>query len=383
MQKRSLDYLLIGPAFPFRGGISETQHNLAKSLNRKGKKVELLTFTKLYPKMLFPGKSQFSLEKPPRDLKINRYLHAYNPFAWSKVVKYIIKINPKILVFRYYNPFLAISYGWIAKKIPNNIKKVALVDNWIPHEKGMLDRVLNIHFAKYIDIFTCLSNNVEEQIKKDVKVPIWSGFHPINYDLKPSIDQNKARSILKFEKTTFYVLFFGLVRKYKGLDILIKAFNHPSIRNQNIKLYVAGECYENQNKYFSLVKKLKLKKKIILDFNFKSLSEIQLLFSASDLIAQTYQSSTQSGVTPIAYHYRKPILVSDVEGLKSQIVTDKSGEIVEREPKAVAKGIIKILDKAGTNFYTKNIENVINKNSWDTFVNNWEEFISKKNISPY
>ena len=383
MQKRSLDYLLIGPAFPFRGGISETQHNLAKALKRKGKKVELLTFTKLYPKILFPGKSQFSLEKPPRDLKINRYLHAYNPFAWSKVAKYIIKINPKILVFRYYNPFLGISYGWIAKKIPNNIKKVALVDNWIPHEKGMLDRVLNIHFAKYIDIFTCLSNNVEEQIKKDVKVPIWSGFHPINYDLKPSIDQNKARSILKFEKTTFYVLFFGLVRKYKGLDLLIKAFNHPSIRKQNIKLYVAGECYENQNKYFSLVKKLKLKKKIILDFNFKSLSEIQLLFSASDLIAQTYQSSTQSGVTPIAYHYRKPILVSDVEGLKSQIVTDKSGEIVEREPKAVAKGIIKILDKAGTNFYTKNIENVINKNSWGTFVNNWEEFISKKNISAY
>ena len=108
-----------------------------------------------------------------------------------------------------------------------------------------------------------------------------------------------------------------------------------------------------------------------------------MLFSASDLIAQTYQSSTQSGVTPIAYHYGKPILVSDVEGLKSQIVKDKSGEIVEREPKAVANGIIKILDKTGTNFYTKNIEKVINKNSWGTFVNNWEEFISKKNISIY
>ena len=383
MQKRSLDYLLIGPAFPFRGGISETQHNLAKALKRKGKKVELLTFTKLYPKMLFPGKSQFSLEKPPRDLRINRYLHAYNPFTWSKVVKYIIKINPKILVFRYYNPFLGISYGWIAKKIPNNIKKVALIDNWIPHEKSMFDKILNINFAKYIDIFTCLSNNVEKQIKKDVKAPVWSGFHPVNYNLKPLIDKKKARSNLNFEKTTSYVLFFGLIRKYKGLDLLIRAFNHPSIREKNIKLYVAGECYEKQNKYVNLIKKLKLKNKIILDFNFKSLNEIQLLFSASDLIAQTYQSSTQSGVTPIAYHYRKPSLVTDVEGLRSQISNDKSGEIVEREPEAVAKGIIKILDKSGTNFYKKNIEMVINKNNWGTFVNKWEEFISRKNICPY
>ena len=367
--------LLIGPLPPLRGGISDFNKELLKNLIRTSD-VHALSFKYLYPKYIFPGKSQFK-NVVDDNLKIKK-INAYNPISYLIALHYIIDLKPDKIISTHWNPLFSLSYSIINFFSSKKIEKIGLMHNLKSHEDGLLDSFfLSLYFGS-LDKVICLSDFTHKKIGNFFNCKSVSLFHPIPKLNQLCIDRDKALTKKKFDPKKKYLLHFGLVRKYKGLDLLIKAFNHPSIRKQNIKLYVAGECYENQNKYFSLVKKLKLKKKIILDFNFKSLSEIQLLFSASDLIAQTYQSSTQSGVTPIAYHYRKPILVSNVEGLKSQIVTDKSGEIVEREPKAVANGILKILDKTGTNFYTKNIEKVINKNSWGTFVNNWEEFISIK-----
>ena len=343
--KKNLDYLLIGPAYPFRGGIAETQHQLALALQKKGRKVELLTFRNLYPKILFPGKTQFSHEIVPEKLKITRLMHAYNPFYWRRVLRYVESCSPKFVVFRYYTPFLAMSYGWIAKRLSEKIIKVALVDNWIPHEKNIFDNDLNNFFGKQIDFFTTLSEFVAKQINNQYKKPIWSGFHPINENLLPIINQDEIRRKLNWEQSTNYVLFFGLIRKYKGLDLLIKSFSTKILRNKNIKLYVAGECYENPKKYFKLVEKLKLRNKIILDFKFMNKKQIQNLFSGADIIAQTYTTGTQSGVTPIAYHYRKPILISNINGLKNPIVKDKTGEVVENDPQSIAHGIIRLLDK--------------------------------------
>ena len=375
--KKNLDYLLIGPAYPFRGGIAETQHQLALALQKKGRKVELLTFRNLYPKILFPGKTQFSHEIVPEKLKITRLMHAYNPFYWRRVLRYVESCSPKFVVFRYYTPFLAMSYGWMAKRLSEKIIRVALVDNWIPHEKNIFDNDLNNFFGKQIDFFTTLSEFVAKQINNQYKKPIWSGFHPINENLLPIINQDEIRRKLNWEQSTNYVLFFGLIRKYKGLDLLIKSFSTKILKNKNIKLYVAGECYENPKKYFKLVEKLKLRNKIILDFKFMNKKQIQNLFSGADIIAQTYTTGTQSGVTPIAYHYNKPILISNVNGLKNPIITDKTGEVVENDPQSIAKGIIRLLEKRKNIEYTNNIKKNISKYSWTSYASMWDKYLSQ------
>jgi len=379
MSKQKLDYLLIGPAYPLRGGIAETQHQFALALQKKGNKVALLTFTHLYPKLLFPGKTQISTEKATDELYVLPKIHAYNPFRWHNIIPTIQSLNPKRVVFRYYTPFLSLVYSYIAKKLHKSIQKIALVDNWIPHEKSQLDNFLNKRFIKHISHFTTLSPLVANQIKTQYKVRVWSGFHPINTHLLAKVDQKTARKQLRWEETCTYVLFFGLIRKYKGLELLIQAFNEKILDDKNIKLYVAGECYENPEKYSQLVQSLGLSDRVQLDFNFKSNTQVQQLFSATNLVAQTYHSASQSGVTPMAYHYEKPLLVTDVAGLSDPVIKDQTGVVVQKNPSDIALGILKLIDKKTQKEYIKNIQKVLPHYRWDTFANKWEDFILEEN----
>ena len=377
MAKNHLDYLIIGPAYPFRGGIADTQHELAKALQKKGKKIELLTFTKLYPKVFFPGKTQLSDQTGPEKLIITQQIHAYNPTKWTSTIRYICSRSPKVVVFRYYTPFLALSYAWIARNLPNYIKKVAIVDNWIPHETSWIDKKLNLLFSKYLNCISSLSLFVANQIKDNFDGPVWAGFHPINSNLLPILDKKQARLKLNWDIDVPYVLFFGLIRKYKGLELLIKAFNEAPLIDKNIKLYIAGECYEDKKKYTEIIEKLNLGNRVILDFNFKNKTDIQLLFSACDIVAQTYHKATQSGVTPIAYYYQKPLLVSDIESLKATIITDHTGITVKKDSKSIAEGIYKILDKNNINNYSENMRKTSIKYNWSTFSEQWDSFVSE------
>jgi glycosyltransferase involved in cell wall biosynthesis len=377
MAQNHLDYLIIGPAYPFRGGIADTQHELAKALQKNGKKIELLTFTKLYPKVFFPGKTQLSDQTSPEKLIIIQQIHAYNPTKWKRTIRYICSRSPKVVVFRYYTPFLALSYAWIARNLPNSIKKVAIVDNWIPHETSWIDKKLNLLFSKYLDCISSLSLFVANQIKDNFDGPVWAGFHPINSNLLPILDQKQARLKLNWDIEVPYVLFFGLIRKYKGLELLIKAFNEAPLIDKNIKLYIAGECYEDKKKYTEIIEKLNLDNRVILDFNFKNKTDIQLLFSACDIVAQTYHKATQSGVTPLAYYYQKPLLVSDIESLKAAIVTDRTGITVKKDSKSIAAGIYKILDKNNINNFSENMRKTSIKYNWSTFSEQWDSFVSE------
>tara|TARA_X000001036_G_C20594930_1_gene772466 strand:- start:121 stop:1257 length:1137 start_codon:yes stop_codon:yes gene_type:complete len=377
MAKNHLDYLIIGPAYPFRGGIADTQHELAKALQKRGKEIELLTFTKLYPKVFFPGKTQLSDQNIPERLTITQQIHAYNPTKWIRTIRYICSRSPKVVVFRYYTPFLALCYAWIARNLPNSIKKVALVDNWIPHETSWIDKKLNLLFSKYLDCISSLSLFVANQIKDNFDGPVWAGFHPINSNLLPILDQKQARLKLNWEIGVSYVLFFGLIRKYKGLELLIKAFNEAPLIDKNIKLYVAGECYEDKKKYTEIIETLNLGKRVILDFNFKNKTDIQLLFSACDIVAQTYHKATQSGVTPLAYYYQKPLIVSDIESLKATIITDRTGITVKKDSKSIAAGIYKILGKNNINNYSENMRKTSIKYNWYTFSEQWDRFVSE------
>lgn len=375
MPEQRLDYLIIGPVAPFRGGIAETQYELATHLQMSGKKVQLLTFSKLYPKILFPGKNQKTKEKQQRSLKISESIHAYNTLKWAKVVREINQLNPRNLIFRYYTPFLAPVYGWLAKKTASQINKIALVDNWIPHERRALDRVLNRFFGKQMLAFTTLSTAVATQLKIDFKQAVWEGFHPINTQLLPPISKLEARKRLGWNQQQTTVLFFGLIRQYKGLELLIQSFTDKSLDSHNTVLKIVGECYENQKKYTDLVTQLGLENTVSFDFEYKSLSDIQTLFSACDLVAQTYHTATQSGVTPLAYFYSKPLVVSDIEGLNGPIKKDKTGVCVQKTPKAIAEGIIELLDHNKYQKAKDNLKKSLPNYQWKVWVEQWSDFI--------
>ena len=375
MPEQRLDYLIIGPVAPFRGGIAETQYELATHLQMSGKKVQLLTFSKLYPKILFPGKNQKTKEKQQRSLKISESIHAYNTLKWAKVVREINQLNPRNLIFRYYTPFLAPVYGWLAKKTASQINKIALVDNWIPHERRALDSILNRFFGKQMLAFTTLSTSVATQIKIDFKQALWEGFHPINTQLLPPISKLEARKRLGWNQQQTTVLFFGLIRQYKGLELLIQSFTDKALDSHNTVLKIVGECYDNQKKYTELVNQLGLENTVSFDFEYKSLSDIQTLFSACDLVAQTYHTATQSGVTPLAYFYSKPLVVSDIEGLNGPIKKDKTGVCVQKTPKAIAEGIIELLDHNKYQKAKDNLKKSLPNYQWKVWVEQWSDFI--------
>ena len=345
MARRKTEYLIIGPFYPFRGGISETNHLLFRSLKKRGVKAKKLSFEKLYPKILFPGKSQYydKFETNYEDEKI-RILHAYNPMKWKKTTRKIISINPRFIIFRYWTPFLSPFYSFVISSLPSKISKIALVDNWIPHEKFFFDNFLNNMFGKKIDLFLTFSENVGLKINKKYLKKIVTIFHPINFNLPKKISKKEACKNLQISEKFTYVLYFGIIREYKGLDILINSFANNVIKKENIKLIIAGEFYSKKEKYLNLINKLKLNSRIILDSNFISNNKIRDYFSVSDLLIQTYRSGSQSGVTPKAYYYETPILVSEINGLKEQIIKDSTGVTTKLNYDKISKKIMYCLN---------------------------------------
>lgn len=376
MPDHQLDFLFLGPAPPFRGGIAETQYELAKHLLDNDKKVALFSFSKLYPKLLFPGKKQkISGTLNPSLIDTTANIHAYHPLKWNKVVRQVNELNPRYLIFRYYTPFLAPVYGWLAKKINQHIIKIALVDNWTPHEKTPLDSILNRYFGKKMNAFSTFSKAVALQIKKDFKLPLWQGYHPINTHLPKPISKLEARKKLGWDSQQKIVLFFGLIRQYKGLELLIAAFAKNPLNETNIILKVVGECYEDPKKYTDLVQRLGLQSKVEFDFKYQSLNQVQYVFSACDLVAQTYHTATQSGVTPMAYFYNKPLLVSDIEGLNTPIRNDQTGVCVKKDPKKIALGIEDLLKSENYRRIQNNLKKSLPSYQWDNWIKEWSHFI--------
>ena len=369
--------VLIGPAYPFRGGISQTQSQFAQSLSAKGNKVYIWTFTHLYPKILFSGSSQFDFNQPKGDMKVYRIIHSYNFLNWKKVARSLNKIRPDVIVFRYYSPLLAPCYGSILKSLEPGILKIALVDNWIGHEKRIFDSLLNRYFSKHIHKFTTLSENVAEQIANKVNSkPIWFQNHPIASDLPKRVDKNFARNQLGWNINARIVLFYGIIRKYKGLDLLLKAFGEEPLYSDCIELKVAGDCYQNESHYRKILTKYRLQKRVNLNFNYADDQLTQLLFSASDLLVLPYRSSTQSGVISLAYHYSLPLVVSNAKGLSQIVNKDGSGFTSNNFPIDLGNTIQRALKSNNINRFKRNILNVKKEYSWDTYAENWLEFIN-------
>lgn len=370
--------IIIGPAHPYRGGIANFNNSLADAFFKNGDDIEILSFKLQYPSFLFPGKTQYESSDPPKNIKIKSIINSINPFNWFNVAREINRKNPDFVIIRYWLPFMGPCLGSIARLLNKKIKILAITDNIIPHEKRFGDFFLTKYFVSSCDAFVTLSASVLEDLTHFTKSKNKKFTpHPIYDTFGEKIDKSVAKKNLELNINDKYLLFFGFVRKYKGLDLMLHAMSDQRIKDLGIKLIVAGEFYDNIDFYLDLINELDIDSNIILKSDFIDERDVKNYFCASDMITQTYRTATQSGVTQIAYHFERPMLVTDVGGLAEIVPHKKVGYVTTQEPKIIADAIV--------DFYTNNRELDFEKNtkteklkfSWQNLIHTIEDLVSK------
>ncbi|HDZ41369.1 MAG TPA: glycosyltransferase [Bacteroidetes bacterium] len=365
--------IFIGTSHPYRGGLAAFNERLAGEIKSTGHSVRIETFILQYPAILFPGKTQYSGAPVPGHLEIKRSVNSIWPLNWIRVGRRIRKEKPDLVILRYWLPFMAPCLGTIARIIRKNghTKIIALLDNIIPHEKRPGDRALTAYFVNSVHGFIAMSRSVLQELEMfDSKKPRIFSPHPVFDNFGKSFSRKSSLENLGLDSGYRYILFFGLVREYKGLDIMIKAFAGKKLRKMKIKLLVVGEFYVPRAPYDELIKKHGLEKDIIIHPHFVPDSEVANWFCASDIIAQPYKSATQSGVTQIAYHFNKPMLVSNVGGLPEIIPHGKAGYVVKPEPEEVAEALLDFFSNNRYDEFVNGIKAEKDKFSWDKMVKN-------------
>lgn len=367
MSKKKI--IIIGPAFPLRGGIADSNHSLALALKKQGHKVKMLSFSLQYPSLLFPGKSQFDFQGVQPKLDIVTRINSINPISWVKTALWLRNQEPDLVITRYWLPFMGAALGSILRLslLKRKIPLIALCDNVIPHEHRIGDSILTNYFLKANNSFLVMSKSVAKDISRFVPNAV------INYHPHPVYDQfgvllpkMKSRVQLALDVSKKYLLFFGFVRKYKGLDLLLKAL--PDIQS-DVELIVAGEFYDSQDEYHELVQDLGVEKRVHFFSDFIPQDKVNLFFSACDMVVQPYRTATQSGVAQIAYHFNKPILVTNVGGLPEIVPHERVGYVVDVNSNDIANAVNRFYKENKEDFFVENVKNEKIKYSWDNMAN--------------
>lgn len=368
MSNQKLKIIILGTAHPFRGGLASYNERLAMQFTVEGHDVEILTFTTQYPNFLFPGKTQYSEEPAPKHIKITRLVNSINPLNWLKAGKYINQQKPDILIFKYWLPFMGPCFGTIARRVKKNkhTKIITILDNVIPHEHRIGDKLFTKYFLKPIDAFISMSKSVEDDLKLfDQTKPRDFNPHPLFDNFGTPLDKITAKTNLNLDINTRYILFFGIIRDYKGLDLLLKAFKNFDFKNHHVKLLVAGEYYANEDKYQKMIKDLGIEENVIVVNQFIKDSEVKNYFCACDMIAQPYKNATQSGVTQIAYHFETPILVTNVGGLPEMVPHQKVGYVTKVDSTAITNALDDFYTKQRELEFKTNLKDEKKKYLWD------------------
>ncbi len=358
--------IIMGPVWPLRGNLAAFDEKLAQDFMQASIQTKLYTFSLQYPNFLFPGKTQYSSDPAPKGLSIEVAMNSINPFNWIKVGLKIKKERPDLIIVRYWIPFLAPCLGTILSIVKWNkhTKVIAIVDNMIPHEKRIGDTLFTKYFVRAVDGFLTMSKKVQDDVKIFTNKPSCISPHPIYDHFGEAMPSSDARKLLNLQDTDKVILFFGFVRAYKGLDLLIEAMSQPAIKTAGIKLVIAGEFYESPTPYLEQIKALGLSDTISVYNEYIGERDVKLYVSAADFIIQPYRNATQSGVTPMAYHFLKPMLVTNVGGLADTVPHDKVGLVVEPNPKAIADGILKLYER-GTAHFMPHLISEKKKYSWE------------------
>ncbi len=359
--------VIIGPAYPLRGGgMSTFNERLARAFMAEGHEVRIDTFSLQYPSFLFPGTSQYSTEAPPKDLNIATVINSVNPLNWFRVGNDLRKERPNIIVIRYWLPFMGPCFGTILRIVKKNkfTKVICIADNVIPHEKGLGDKSFTKYFIKPIDAFITMSTQVLDDLRiftssaKALYIP-----HPLYDNFGEKISLTQAREDLQIAPLDFVLLFFGFIRKYKGLDILLDALALIGDKIPRLQLIVAGEFYDDQKTYEVQIERLGLHDKVQLHNKFITDAAIRSYFCAANVVVQPYRHATQSGVTPLAYHFETPIIVTNVGGLAALVPDGIVGLVAEPTASSLAEKILLFYQTGGEHFHPGLI-NEKKKYSW-------------------
>jgi glycosyltransferase involved in cell wall biosynthesis len=362
--------IIIGPAHPLRGGLATFNQRLANEFILEGNDCSIYSFSLQYPSFLFPGKTQFTDEPVPDNLKINSVINSINPFNWIKTGNRLKKEKPELIIVRFWIPLMGPALGTILRRVRKNryTKIICIADNVIPHEKRFGDRAFTKYFLKSCDAFITMSEKVMSDLRLFQKnKPAKIVSHPLYDNFGAIISKAEAREKLGIGSQEPVILFFGFIRKYKGLDLLFEAMADEKIKQSGIKLLVAGEFYEDERPYKEQIEKLGIKDRLILKTGFIPDSEVKYYLCAADAVIQPYRNATQSGVTPLAYHFEKPMVVTNVGGLPSLVPDGKVGLVVEPNPSAIAAGILQFF-QSGENYFIPGLREEKKKYSWQNLV---------------
>ena len=360
--------IIVGTSHPYRGGIAAFTDRLATEFAKESVDIEVVTFKLQYPAFLFPGKTQLTDAKAPEGFTVGRKVNSVNPLNWIKVGREIRKKSPDIVIFTYWMSFFAPCFGKIARVIKRgcNAKCIGLIHNMIPHEKSVLDKMFPPYFVKAMDGFVALSKSVLDDVKSldNPDKPKCLVPHPLYDHFGEILDRKEAKKHLGMDENWQYMLFFGLVRAYKGLDLLIDAFADERLRKHDVKLIVAGEFYDDSKPYLEQIEKHGLRDLVIIKNQYITDDEVKYYFNVADIVVQPYKSATQSGVTQIAYHFEKPILVTNVGGLGEIIPNGKVGYVVEPNPSSIADALVDFYENERYNTFVEGVKEEKTKYQW-------------------
>jgi glycosyltransferase involved in cell wall biosynthesis len=368
--------IIIGPAYPLRGGLASFDQRLCRAFEVEGHSCSIYSFSLQYPGFLFPGTTQYSSDPPPAGIEIHSAINSVNPFNWLITGNRLRKEAPDLVVVRYWLPFMGPALGTILRRIRKNgkTKVIAITDNVLPHEKRPGDRSFTRYFLRSCDAFVTMSDVVMNNLRKFERTkPAKRVIHPLYDNFGDIISKAEARRYLNeslkmnIGEQEKIILFFGFIRKYKGLDILLRAMAEPGIKESGIRLLVAGEFYEDRDPYKKLIDELGISQQLILKTDFIPDAEVKFYICAADAVIQPYRHATQSGVTPLAYHFEKPMIVSNVGSFADLVLHEQTGMVSKAEPVALAYAIVRFYE-LGEPYFIPDLRSEKKKYSWKILV---------------
>ena len=358
--------VIIGPAWPLRGGLATFDQRLAKQFIDEGMDCSIYSFSLQYPSFLFPGKTQYSSDPAPAGLTIHTVINSINPLNWLTTGKKLKKLKPDIIVVRFWLPFMGPALGTILRRAKKNqlSKIIAITDNVIPHESRPGDKAFTKYFLGSCDAFITMSEKVLSDLRTFEKnKPALQVLHPLYDNFGMPVSKYEAREKLGLNQNDLIILFFGFIRKYKGLDILLNAMKIIKEKGNNIKLLIAGEFYEDEKPYRDLIEANQIHDLLIMRTEFIADNDVKYYLCAADAVVQPYRNATQSGVTPLAYHFEKPMIVTNVGSLPALVPDGKVGLVAEPEARSIAAAIVRYFE-LGENYFIPHLRSEKQKYSW-------------------
>ncbi len=361
--------------YPFRGGIAQFNASLYRELE-KYHEIKAFTFTRQYPNILFPGKTQY-VTNDENAVKIPSaaLLDSINPFTYFSTAKAIKGFKPDLLIMKFWMSFFGPSLGTVARHMPVSTKVVSILDNVISHEKRFFDKICTNYFLRQNDGFVAMSDSVKNDLLSiSPQAAYVRKDHPLYDHFGKKLDKNLARTQLNLNVNLKTLLFFGFIRDYKGLDILLRAFD---LLDDSYQLVIAGETYGNFDKYETIINALKRKNQVFVFNDYITDNQVPLFFSASDVCILPYTSATQSGITAISYHFDLPLIATNVGGLKESIHHNETGLIVQHcEPETIAASIQDYFDNQMAEKLIGGIQRIKANLSWESFAKDVIDFAS-------